>query len=85
VKVVSADDQDHYHGWIDGCLSGTQPSDGFDYGGPLTEAVLLGNIAARYPGTKLQWDAAAMKITNHDEANRWLRREYRKGWEITGV
>jgi predicted dehydrogenase len=85
VKVVSADDQDHYHGWIDGCLSGTQPSDGFDYGGPLTEAVLLGNIAARYPGTKLQWDAAAMKITNHDEANLWLRREYRKGWEITGV
>ena len=73
---------DHYHGWIDGCLSGQQPSDGFDYGGPLTEAVLLGNIAVRYRGTKLEWDAGAMKITNHDEANKWLRREYRDGWEI---
>jgi len=76
---------DHYHGWIDGCISGKQPSDGFDYGGPLTEAVLLGNIAVRYRLTKLQWDADAMKITNHDEANKWLRREYRDGWDIAAV
>lgn len=85
VKVTEAESQDHYHGWIDGCLSGKQPSDGFDYGGPLTEAVLLGNIAARYRGTKLMWDAAAMRITNHEEANQWLRREYRDGWEIEAV
>ena len=84
-KVEAADEQNHYHGWIDGCLSGKQPSDGFDYGGPLTEAVLLGNIAARYRDTKLTWDAAAMKITNHEEANQWLRREYREGWDIDPV
>ncbi|MCA9086644.1 MAG: Gfo/Idh/MocA family oxidoreductase, partial [Planctomycetaceae bacterium] len=83
--VEQADDQNHYHGWIDGCLSGKQPSDGFDYGGPLTEAVLLGNIAVRYRGTKLEWDADAMKITNHEEANKWLRREYRDGWDIAPV
>lgn len=77
--------ENHYHGWLDGILNGTQPSDGFAYGGPLTEAVLLGNIAARYRGETLQWDADSMKITSHADANRWLRREYREGWEITSV
>jgi len=84
-KLEEADGPNHYHGWVDGCLSGTQPSDGFDYGGPLTEAVLLGNIAVRYRGQKLTWDAEAMKITNHEEANQWLKREYRRGWEIEPV
>ena len=72
----------HYHGWVDGCLSGTQPSDGFDYGGRLTEAVLLGNIGVRYRGELLHWDDAALSITNHDQANRYLTRNYRDGWQI---
>ena len=79
------DGQNHYHGWVDGCITGEQPSDGFDYGGPLTEAVLLGNIAVRYRQTKLTWDSNTMQITNHEEANRWLRRNYRDGWEIQPV
>ena len=54
-----------------------------DYAGPLTEAVLLGNIAVRYRESKLEWDAEAMRITNHEKANSWLRREYRDGWDIT--
>ena len=73
----------HYHGWVDGCLSGEQPTDGFDYGGPLTEAVLLGNIAVRYRGETLEWDAEKMTFTNHSEANRWLSREYREGWKVS--
>ena len=76
-----ADGLNHYHGWIDGCLSGEQPSDGFDYGGLLTETILLGNIAVRYPNEVLEWDSGAMKITNKEEANQWLTREYREGWE----
>lgn len=84
-KVEKADNQNHYHGWVDGCISGEQPSDGFAYGGPLTEAVLLGNIAVRYRGTKLEWDAEAMKVTNYKEANKWLRRDYRDGWDIKPV
>lgn len=84
-QLAEADDQNHYHGWVDGCLSGQQPTDGFSYGGPLTEAVLLGNIAVRYRGTELRWDADAMKITNPEDANRWLRREYRDGWDIAPV
>lgn len=83
--VEEADDQNHYHGWIDGCLSGKQPSDGFAYGGPLTEAVLLGNIAVRYRGAKLTWDSDALRFTNHDEANTWIRRDYRDGWDIQPV
>lgn len=72
----------HYHGWVDGCISGQQPTDGFEYGGNLTEAVLLGNIGVRYKSQKLEWDSEKMIITNHKEANQWLSREYRDGWEL---
>ncbi|WP_149497200.1 Gfo/Idh/MocA family protein [Roseiconus lacunae] len=77
--------QNHYHGWVDGILSGEQPSDGFEYGGPLTEAVLLGNVAVRFRGQALQWDGQAMEFPNHPDANRYLKRDYRAGWEITPV
>ena len=53
----------------------------FDYAGPLAEAVLLGNVAVR-AGKKIEWDAAKMKVTNVPEANRYIRRDYRKGWEL---
>jgi len=84
-EIEAVESVNHYHGWVDGCLSGKQPSDGFAYGGPLTEAVLLGNIAVRYRGMKLKWDPAAMRITNHNEANQWVRRDYRDGWDIPSV
>jgi hypothetical protein len=51
----------------------------FDYTGPLSEAVLLANIAFRVQG-EFDWDAAAMK-SSRDDVNGMLRREYRKGWE----
>ena len=75
----------HYHGWVDGCLSGKQPSDGFEYSGHLTEAVQLGNVAAFFPGEKLEFDADALKITNKPDANPYLTRRYRKGFEIEAV
>ena len=80
--IVKAEGLNHYHGWVDGALEGKQPSDGFDYASRLTEAVLLGNIAVRFKGQTLKWDAEAMKITNLEEANPWLTRKYREGWEI---
>lgn len=83
--LVKAEGGNHYHGWVDGCLSGEQPSDGFDYGALLTEAVLLGNIAVRYRGKTLQWDSENLKITNLEEANRWISRDYREGWKIQPV
>lgn len=85
MAAAELEDLNHYHGWVDGCISGKQPSDGFEYAGPLTESVLLGNIAVRYRGTKLQWDAATMQFTNLSEANQWLRRDYREGWNIADV
>ena len=84
-KIETVEAVNHYHGWVDGCISGEQPSDGFAYGGPLTEAVLLGNIAVRYRGTKLTWDPTEMRITSHEEANQWIRRDYRDGWDIAPV
>lgn len=72
----------HYHAWVDAALGGPATTDGFDYAGPLTEAVHLGNIATRLPGETLEWDAAAMKITNKPDANRLLTKRYRDGWKI---
>mgnify|MGYP001627944069 CR=1 FL=1 len=83
--LVKAEGKNHYHGWIDGCLSGEQPSDGFDYGALLTEAVLLGNIAIRFKGQTLKWDSENLKVTNLEEANQWVTRDYREGWEIKPV
>jgi len=51
----------------------------FDYAGWTTEANHLGNVAYRV-GKKLQWDAERMKATNAPEADKFIRREYRKGW-----
>jgi hypothetical protein len=54
----------------------------FDYAGLLTETILLGNVAMRFQGTRLEWDGPGMKFTNHTEANKFLHREYRKGWTL---
>ncbi len=84
-KIEPEEGLNHYHGWVDGCLSGRQPSDGFEYGGHLTEAVQLGNVAAFFPKQKLMFDGKALKITNLPEANKHLTRVYRKGFEIKSV
>ena len=51
----------------------------FDYAGPMTEAVLLGNVALR-AGHAIDWDAHGMRVTNDPHANQWIRKAYRKGW-----
>jgi hypothetical protein len=45
----------------------------------------LGNVAARLPGQKLDWDSAAMKFTNVEAANKMLTKSYRKGFEVEAV
>ena len=54
----------------------------FDYAGPLTEAILLGSVATRFPKKTLEWDAAAMKVTNLPEANEFVQHNYRSGWSL---
>lgn len=77
--------RDHYTTWADACRGEGYTTSLFSYSGPLTETVLLGTIANRFPGEKLNWDAAALKVTNLDKANQWLTKSYRKGWELTKV
>jgi len=54
------------------------------YSGPLTEAVLLGGIASRFPKTTLKWDFRKMKF-NETAANEFIKRDYRQGWQIKGL
>lgn len=72
-----------YEEWIAGIKESDpqRPSCPFSYAGPLTEAYLLGNIALKLD-RKIEWDAKAMRVTNCEEANQYVRREYRKGWEL---
>ena len=94
---VAGAEAGHYTQWVDACIAGygkIQLSSPFEYAGPFTEAVLMGNLAIRsygmrspdgkeYPGRKkLVWDAKNMKITNFDEANQFVKREYRQGWTL---
>jgi hypothetical protein len=71
----------HEQNWIDACKGGDPAGSSFDYSGPLTEVVLLGNLALRTKGP-LIWDGPHMRVTNNDAANRFVRREYRKGWAL---
>ena len=66
--------------WLDACRGGTPATCNFDSTGPLTECVLLANIAYRIQG-EFDWDAAGMK-SSRDDVNTLLRREYRRGWEV---
>ena len=71
----------HEQEWIRACKLGRQPCSSFDYAGPLTEMVLLGNVALR-SRTPIEWDRRRMEIVNNADANRHLRREYRTGWML---
>jgi hypothetical protein len=72
----------HYHQFVDACLGGEKPASHFAQTGPMTEAILLGTVAIRVPGQKLEWDSAKLKVTNSAEGNRFLQRKYRDGWRL---
>ena len=75
----------HWTEWAEACRTGAKPTTNFDYSGPLTEAVLLGSIAVRFPQTTLEWDTARLRFKNAPSANAFLRRQYRRGWEVRGL
>jgi predicted dehydrogenase len=106
IPRVEGGQEGHYAQWVKACIAGpdskeaSQLSAPFSIAGPLTETVLMGNLAIRsfdirhprknepdrydYPGRniKLLWDGANMKVTNFDEANQFVKREYRPGWSL---
>ncbi|HRH48082.1 MAG TPA: Gfo/Idh/MocA family oxidoreductase [Panacibacter sp.] len=104
IARVPGGDEGHYAAWVEAAMAGygsekaKNLSSHFDIAGPLTESVLMGNLAIRsydiqkkdakgedtYPGRfiKLLWDGPNMKITNFDDANQFVRRKYRDGWSL---
>jgi predicted dehydrogenase len=72
----------HEKDWIRSCKGGKPASSNFDYSGPLSETVLMGNLAIRFPGHELFWNGEAMEVTNDKDANAYVRREYRDGWHL---
>ena len=102
-RVPDGNQSGHYTQWVDACIAGygnIELSSDFKLAGPLTESILMGNLAIRsyeirepkannpaefdYPGRflKLLWDGPNMKVTNFDEANAFVKREYRDGWSL---
>ncbi len=69
----------HEQNWIEAIQGKTQCTSPFDYSGPFTETVCLGNVGAMFPGQKLLWDGKALKFTNSEEANKAIQHNYRAG------
>ncbi len=74
----------HWSEFVDACAGKGQTSTHFDYAGPLTESVLLGTVATRFPQTTLTWKASKLKFTEA-AANQFIRRKYRHGWSVKGL
>ena len=102
-NINSLPENGHQASWVEACKEGFGKekhkalSSSFDYAGPLTESILMGNLAIRsymlrnprkdngydYPGRKkLLWNGTNMKITNFDDANQFVKRAYREGWSL---
>lgn len=75
---------DHWGGFIEACMTGCGTSANFDYAGPLTEAVLLGGVASRFPQTTLKWNSERLEF-DVAEATQYVRRRYRAGWSVPGL
>lgn len=72
----------HHADWVEAIKTGKPASSNFNYGGPLTETVLLGTAASFFRNQELKWDNDAMKVTNIEEANAVIKPEFRNGWTL---
>ena len=101
-KLPRVKEENHQRNWIAAIKGDADASSDFNYAGPFTEIVLLGNLAIRSlytqeersspngkkylaytgEGVKLRWDGEAMKVTNYEPANQFVKREYREGWSL---
>ena len=73
----------HEMNWANACKGIGEATSPFSYAAPLTETMLLGLVALRAgQGARIEYDAAGMRVTNHEKANQYLVREYRDGWSI---
>ena len=84
-KTIPRVPEGHEGDWIRACKEGKNgrpASSNFNYGGALTEMVLLGVVAIRAKNQNLEWDAKNLKFTNNEEANELLHIQYRDGWKL---
>jgi predicted dehydrogenase len=81
---IELPERDHYAEFVDAVLGGgkTPCSASFEYAGPLTESVLIGNVAAHFSGETLEFDARTLSFPRKPQANQFLTRTYRPGWGI---
>lgn len=94
-QTIARVPEGHYQQWINACIAGhgkAKTSSPFEYAGPFTESILIGNLAIRswnldnnVGRKKLLWNAKEMKITNFDEANQFVKLPRRAGWELPTV
>jgi predicted dehydrogenase len=80
-KIPVVPGGNHYLAWADACRGAAKTTSHFDYAGPLTEAVLLGTIAIRNPGTTLTWNTEKLELGGSPQAKALVRKSYRAGWE----
>ena len=84
-KLPRLGGENHYLQFIEAVRGNGKTSTPFSYSGPLTESVLLGCLSTRFQNETLMWDAAKLEVTNEKKANEFVRRTYRKGWEVEGL
>jgi len=72
----------HEKSWIEACKGGPAASSNFDYSGPFTETVVMGNLAMLNPYKVLEWDGINMRFTNDETANEFVNPPYRAGWTL---
>ena len=74
----------HEGNWLEACKTGGKATSNFDYAGPFTEMVTMGNLAIRPEnvGKKLLWDGENMRVSNEEKANDYVQIHYRKGWSL---
>jgi len=83
-QQIAAPQDEVHKDWCDAVKAGKQAPCHFGYSGPFTEAYQLGNVALRVGG-RIEWDAAAFRVTNSREANQYLSRQDRRGWEMKAI
>ena len=100
-ELVEGGTEGHQQQWVKACKKGwgAYTSSSFDKSGPLTETVLMGNLAVLsynyyetntkggkiFNGRKqLLWDGENMRITNFEPANQFVKRTYRGDWKLGG-
>jgi len=81
-KIPRVKDGQHQHDWLNAIRENRPAGSSFEYGGALSEIGLLGMIAIRRSGTRLEWDNTAMKFTNDSSANAFITPVYQNGWKM---